>query len=1042
MKQKKTLLLLASSLLLLGSCALGNNTNDLTGGEMDASTYEAIVAKNGNPISTSTPSVTQMNCNDKFTVVNSSYASQGLLVTKNSEGYIGFYSLHYGKYLIAPSMSPLYLKYTVSTSNYFGYRLAITYKENTGLIDALGNVLIQGSKGTTGYQYKALSDSFVTSVTNFIDLTSGSSYYAYEYFTGKNYYLTLSTTTKMSASSGYVYHYQADGTLTNEPKADYTGYEEADGEDNPEISDPAIGSYFDDDLGFSLKAVGMTDCSLIYIGNHYIVHSKTDGVLATFDIPSDAYGLSLFDKSLVYQLSSLLPADSTDYAYSNAGNKYSLLTYRVDLSTGSTTSINFSYKVFSVGSIKNADGIYVYGYPTVYEIRDDKTLSSFTRRLLIDKDAKVLVAKQGLGLFTYTRLDDTHFYDTNTKIIYDANVKPIVFLSGYSSFTFNYESKLIAIKKDDKWGAIDYDGLIAVPFEYDSIVSRFVDGKAFATLNGDYFKVTSGSNSKSALKTPVAYSDEVFVFPVSGTTTQYEIQTPSTTFSTSWRPSTSGTYSCYWGSLSGSNAAYLPRFRYLTLTIDDSLDSFSGTYYFSFSNKGMPNTSTFAPLQAENTSLIHDGSTSKNGLIVKEGTNTLYRPLTSLNTLYLSFTPTADSCYVLDAESSSYSGFTFLEMGTLDDGTLTESTAETISSSGTFSYSLKSGITYSFRISGVSAISTNESTFTVTISKGTGQYSATPLYISYAGTSTLSLSRVGGNFTLYLLFSPKNAGTYTFTFGTTSFSSAYFYRLTNGATTFVGSATISTQQAYDGFFIDGDYLIVLNFASSAINNPISLAITNTNYAMVEVDPDLGTSTDIVLPTYSGVGVAYKTAKISTRLNEVSFSARTSSVTASLFDSKGTLIKGVTASVSAFTFLTSNYYNDAIYYLQFDLNSGDTGQTVTLFDGYHRVYKDISSFGGYGVTPTVGTTFGFRYVNSNVDTGDRDITFAVVNTGTTYYSTLRIYDIADDTVTKYTSSARGTSTYSGTVNLTKGSTYYIEVTLYCLAAGSSFTITLG
>ena len=80
--------------------------------------------------------------NSDLTVVSDAYYQQGLLIVKNKQGYVGLYSLHYGKYLVSPMfISELIQDYEVLVDSNVGYYVCIQYKNIYYVWDALGNLV-------------------------------------------------------------------------------------------------------------------------------------------------------------------------------------------------------------------------------------------------------------------------------------------------------------------------------------------------------------------------------------------------------------------------------------------------------------------------------------------------------------------------------------------------------------------------------------------------------------------------------------------------------------------------------------------------------------------------------------------------------------------------------------------------------------------------------------------------------------------------------------------------------------------------------------
>lgn len=371
---------------------------------------------------------------DNLKVANSSYANKGVIVTKNEQGYIGFYNLLTDKKITNNCFEEGFTSYTITSNSNVGFILNIQYLNTTIVFDGLGNKLYEG-------------ESFIETVFKNVDA---------------DLYVTV-------YGESYTKIYKYDETSLTTVDKIPTPQAEPDADDEKEYYNFTHGSAYTDIQRISLKNFGHDGYHASIYGSLISVFDKQDKVISTFNIPtSGSFGI-IGDNFLCQEIFTTSDM-AEEYDFIDEAHKYTAHTYSINYMNGKRKEIETKYKLGSLTPFKDKDGNYKYGLADIQLIESGKMLGNrFT--YLMDSKLNFVQDVTGEDLKSFSKLPNGYFYNTSTKILYDDKMKIVSYLNGINP-SLDIVNGLFWGSMEQKIGALDLTGKVVIPFEYTEKVSN------------------------------------------------------------------------------------------------------------------------------------------------------------------------------------------------------------------------------------------------------------------------------------------------------------------------------------------------------------------------------------------------------------------------------------------------------------------------------------------------------------------------------------------------------------------------------------------
>lgn len=534
----------------------------------------------------------------KFTsseIYNTAYASLGVLVTKNSAGYIGFYSLLHNKQIIANQYEPYWISYEVIRDENVGFFITINYEDKLLVVDSLGNNLYSGSVNEfQGVQTRKVNDSVYV-------IVSGAETKYCEYGESKLELVTSIPTQKI--------------------------------DDEEEIYEFNFGDPFVDVNRVSLKNYGYDGYYMSFNNCLLTSYDSNNKPLMTYSIPQNSTG-GLVKNKLLIQQDFETSDEAEQYTYISNGEKHVLETWSVDIITGKVESIESLYKITSLTSLKDADGNFNYSLANVTLINEYKILYR-TVEYIMDSKLNFVNDVTGESLSNLVNLSNNNFYNTQTQILYDSSMAPIKYLSSINPQA-DYINQLFTGKYNGKYGAVDFTGKVVIPFENKNILSI---GSNIAIVNQDdmFYRYNILTGVKTKIEGELTSIDSGLLL-IKDSKTSYRIITEELNL-TAVTTEDNSSVNRYTFNLGLDNAKY----SIVAFTQSNSIQ------YVLCTAKALRRYSGNSTIGSEKTAAIHYGSSIEDSYLVKLNTkygSHYYKQ--SYSTVYYAYKNTSSTSITLD----------------------------------------------------------------------------------------------------------------------------------------------------------------------------------------------------------------------------------------------------------------------------------------------------------------------------------------------------------------------------------------------------------
>jgi hypothetical protein len=395
------------------------------------------------------------------------YQSQGLVILTNMNGQKAVYSIIEDKFLINFGDYNI----TIGTNSANGAYIYVYYPDQTRAVYD-----IKGVRVVPKDEYHNLE------IVGYYEYQRDE----YNNITGYENYERITTLTKSDFESG---------VLTPTVKTYSVDFEN---KTRTHIEDIDDANYnVGDKLGLEtlnatpLDLFGLEDYYMTTINDVYRIYNKDFELVSQFNIPSGSTMTArlIFDGTVLYQTQTKVPETEENYTFINNNQKYVLNTYKIDMLTGQTESIDLDYAISSYKYLKNENQAYAYGRISAYPIESRILKVDALNHFIINSDGKILDQYNTVIDDQLRRLDESTIYNETTYTLYDNNLNPLFKVS--PDAVFDTQEKLIITRHDNRLGVVNYQGEVLIPFNYISINSLFYNGYTMA-YNGSSEQVLIG----------------------------------------------------------------------------------------------------------------------------------------------------------------------------------------------------------------------------------------------------------------------------------------------------------------------------------------------------------------------------------------------------------------------------------------------------------------------------------------------------------------------------------------------------------------------
>ena len=391
--------------------------------------------------------------------------SNGFVIVHSDDESKEFYSVVKSKYIAFTTGN----SFTTFKSSIAGGYLRITEAGETSIYDALGNKLIDKTK-------QVISNLDVSDKT----LDGGAKYCDIKLDNSHIYYL-----------------YNSDGTVTLTATIEGGS------------SDYQPGSSIQGIEYTSLEEYGHPGYKKFRNSDRYIIFDNNNNEVASFSDPQADAEFFIGDY-FIYQNSIKLDENNNNYDYiNNAGERYSLETYKINYLTAKKETINVKYvlgtSIEDIHPFFNEKKVYTYCYANLRTISDKKILSNTNETYIIDDKGALHDNVTGIDLGSFVRFG-SNYYNTSSKTIYDGNLNEITILADmFPERVIN--ANLIICQIEGKYGAVNDKGVVVIPFEYEKIYSNYVSNDTLLAISNGSLSMIKFNTEKHNILEVKSFDD-------------------------------------------------------------------------------------------------------------------------------------------------------------------------------------------------------------------------------------------------------------------------------------------------------------------------------------------------------------------------------------------------------------------------------------------------------------------------------------------------------------------------------------------------------
>lgn len=260
-------------------------------------------------------------------------------------------------------------------------------------------------------------------------------------------------------------------------------------------------------LGYSnlMTEYGHPELAMVYSMSTYGFRASFYNVqehkfVSSFEVPAGAVGFMAGDY-YVYQELNVLEERATEYDLFADGDKLNVTTARINYTNGSVEKLDTKV-VFALSSaypeqLLDEKGLSKYAFiEDARVIRDDKTLENTRFGFILNENVEVAADVTGIDFLGLERIDNDHYFDWSTCIMYNGSLNEVAYLPNAYDVT---ESGVIFTNVEGYYGIYSLDGKVIAPAKYAGLeesykgVYMFEDNKAFGFLKveNDSFTVVN-----------------------------------------------------------------------------------------------------------------------------------------------------------------------------------------------------------------------------------------------------------------------------------------------------------------------------------------------------------------------------------------------------------------------------------------------------------------------------------------------------------------------------------------------------------------------
>lgn len=260
--------------------------------------------------------------------------------------------------------------------------------------------------------------------------------------------------------------------------------------------------------GVDMEELGLPGYYFIELNDNYIqVYNPKNQLVSTVNLNFDYQYAVSFAGCIIYQKVLLLDADEKEYDYAvevnNSLLKYDLITYKLDLLSSNIEELDVDFIISDGFACKDKQGVFNYANVKIRLIENKRLIP--VQQFIIDEECNIIYNfSNAISLESLIRLDSDHYFDYQSNKLYNSKMDLLFDFNNNNqkiSFVgFDFGHKLIKCKHNEKFGFINYNLEVIIPFQYDKLSDYFISDAVYGSIeNVNYLININGSNAKTNL---------------------------------------------------------------------------------------------------------------------------------------------------------------------------------------------------------------------------------------------------------------------------------------------------------------------------------------------------------------------------------------------------------------------------------------------------------------------------------------------------------------------------------------------------------------
>jgi hypothetical protein len=196
-----------------------------------------------------------------------------------------------------------------------------------------------------------------------------------------------------------------------------------------------------------------------------VYNNQESKFVSSFEVPTGASFFPVGDFFLAQEFNAL-EERATDYDFYDVdtATKYNVTTYKYNYTNGNKETLDTKILFGHPDQLYDEKGVYKYALAEEARvIRDDKTLENTEFAFVLDESLNVVADVTGINFFDLERIDNDHYFDPITNIMYNGSLEEIAYLPNVEEIESN---AIVFSTPEGFYGLYSFDGKVLLQAKY------------------------------------------------------------------------------------------------------------------------------------------------------------------------------------------------------------------------------------------------------------------------------------------------------------------------------------------------------------------------------------------------------------------------------------------------------------------------------------------------------------------------------------------------------------------------------------------------